>query len=350
MKNEKRFLNVLLSVALILCSLFPLKLTSVSAEVKSACSDASEISVQNNSKVPNKSSECQPNLKAYTSVFVVKPSVATETTVTKTIVNQAVTKITGITLPESCSTSLSIPVTCVILGSTAIYKEAKVGNVTVKCGEKAVVPLELDSINNSAEVVVSLPKGITCEKVVDNSGNQLKVLNDDLTSQFTMTDTKAFITYSVDKNFTDGKYNFDYEIIGIYYRTFNDRQFMCSAIYNVSGGDFYVTGNLGVTTTAVTNPVTTVTTSVTTTGLELPVVPIKPVKGDANGDGQVRASDAAFIAKLLAEASIAGEKIKTEDYPAADFNEDGKITASDAAAIAKYLAEQSIGKRKNTDV
>lgn len=341
MKNEKRFLNVLLSVVLILCSLFPFKLTSVSAEVKSACSDAAEISVQNNSKVPNKSSECQPNLKAYTSVFVVKPSVATETTVTK---------ITGITLPESCSTSLSIPVTCVILGSTAIYKEAKVGNVTVKCGEKAVVPLELDSINNSAEVVVSLPKGITCEKVVDNSGNQLKVLNDDLTSQFTMTDTKAFITYSVDKNFTDGKYNFDYEIIGIYYRTFNDRQFMCSAIYNVSGGDFYVTGSSGVTTTAVTNPVPTVTTSVTTTGLELPVVPIKPVKGDANGDGQVRASDAAFIAKLLAEASIAGEKIKTEDYPAADFNEDGKITASDAAAIAKYLAEQSIGKRKNTDV
>lgn len=278
MKNEKRFLSIFLTSALILCSLFPFKLTSVSAEVKSTYSE------------------------------------------------------------------LSIPVTCIILGSTVIYKEAKVGNVNVKCGEKAVVPLELDSINSSAKVVVSLPKGIVCEKVVDNSGNQLKILNDDLSAEFTMTDTKAFITYSVDKNLTDGNYNLDYEIIGIYYKVINGREFMCSAIYNVSGGDFCVTGNSGVTTTAVTTPVTTVTTSVTTSGLELPVVPIKPVKGDANGDGKVRASDAAFIAKLLAEASLSGGKLKIEDFPAADFNEDGKITASDAAAIAKYLAEQSIGK------
>lgn len=68
------------------------------------------------------------------------------------------------------------------------------------------------------------------------------------------------------------------------------------------------------------------------------------VKGDANGDGHLRASDAAFIAKALAEASINGKKITVEDYPAADFNQDGKLTAADAAAIAKYLAELSIKK------
>lgn len=68
------------------------------------------------------------------------------------------------------------------------------------------------------------------------------------------------------------------------------------------------------------------------------------VKGDANGDGVLRASDAAFIAGKLAEASIKGEKLTVEKYPNADFNGDGKITAADAAAIAKYLAEQSIKK------
>ena len=68
------------------------------------------------------------------------------------------------------------------------------------------------------------------------------------------------------------------------------------------------------------------------------------ILGDANGDGHLRASDAAFIAKALAEASINGKKITVEDYPAADFNQDGKVTAADAAAIAKYLAELSIKK------
>ncbi len=70
----------------------------------------------------------------------------------------------------------------------------------------------------------------------------------------------------------------------------------------------------------------------------------KGVKGDANGDGMLRASDAAFIAKTLAKASVKGEKVTAEDYPNADFNGDGKVTAADAAAIAKYLAEQSIKK------
>lgn len=68
------------------------------------------------------------------------------------------------------------------------------------------------------------------------------------------------------------------------------------------------------------------------------------IKGDANGDGTLRASDAAFIAKILAEASIEGKKINLEDYPNADFNDDSKITAADAAAIAKYLANKSLEK------
>ena len=63
---------------------------------------------------------------------------------------------------------------------------------------------------------------------------------------------------------------------------------------------------------------------------------------NTNGDGKLTASDAAFIVKMLAEASIYSEKIKAEDYPAMDFNRDGKITAKDAADIARYLAEQSI--------
>lgn len=66
------------------------------------------------------------------------------------------------------------------------------------------------------------------------------------------------------------------------------------------------------------------------------------IKGDANGDGYLRASDSAFIAKKLAEASISGIKVTIEQYPNADYNNDGKITAADAAAIAKYLAKKNI--------
>lgn len=69
------------------------------------------------------------------------------------------------------------------------------------------------------------------------------------------------------------------------------------------------------------------------------------LKGDANRGGVCGdPSDAAFIARKLAEASIWGEILTVEKYPYADFNGDGKVTAADAAAIAKYLAEQSIKK------
>jgi len=94
------------------------------------------------------------------------------------------------------------------------------------------------------------------------------------------------------------------------------------------------------TTTSVTTDITTTETTVVTT--QTTPVTTPEIKGDANGDGKLAASDAAFIAKELAQSSISGEKITAEDYPAMDFNQDGKITAKDAADIAKYLAEQSI--------
>ena len=67
-------------------------------------------------------------------------------------------------------------------------------------------------------------------------------------------------------------------------------------------------------------------------------------RGDVNGDGNVNAGDAAFIAKKLAEASISGEEITVEKYPYADFNNNGKISAQDAAMIAKWVAEQALKK------
>lgn len=98
-------------------------------------------------------------------------------------------------------------------------------------------------------------------------------------------------------------------------------------------------------TTAVSNTATSSSGSTTSAAETTPItttVTIPEIKGDANGDGKLAASDAAFIAKELAQSSISGEKITAEDYPAMDFNQDGKITAKDAADIAKYLAEQSI--------
>ena len=104
-------------------------------------------------------------------------------------------------------------------------------------------------------------------------------------------------------------------------------------------------------TTTETTVVTTQTTAICTTSAAetTPItttVTIPEIKGDANGDGKLAASDAAFIAKELAQSSISGEKITAEDYPAMDFNQDGKITAKDAADIARYLAEQSISDNK----
>ena len=104
-------------------------------------------------------------------------------------------------------------------------------------------------------------------------------------------------------------------------------------------------------TTTETTVVTTQTTAISTTSAAetTPItttVTTPEIKGDANGDGKLAASDAAFIAKELAQSSISGEKITAEDYPAMDFNQDGKITAKDAADIAKYLAEQSISDNK----
>lgn len=64
--------------------------------------------------------------------------------------------------------------------------------------------------------------------------------------------------------------------------------------------------------------------------------------GDANNDGVVKASDAAYIAKLLAEAALSGREISVENYTNADYNQDGKITAYDAALIAKYIANQAL--------
>lgn len=72
------------------------------------------------------------------------------------------------------------------------------------------------------------------------------------------------------------------------------------------------------------------------------VLAVESGMGDANGDGRLAASDAAFIAKLIAQASLSGTKITVQMYPSADFNSDGQITAFDAALIAKYIAEKAL--------
>ncbi|MDE6102938.1 MAG: hypothetical protein K2F60_00240, partial [Oscillospiraceae bacterium] len=102
-------------------------------------------------------------------------------------------------------------------------------------------------------------------------------------------------------------------------------------------------------TTAVSNTAATSSVSTTSATETIPVTTTvttpditENVKGDANGDGKLTASDAAFIAKTLAEASVSGDRITVENYPAMDFNQDGQVTAKDAADIARYLAEQSI--------
>lgn len=228
--------------------------------------------------------------------------------------------------------------------ATEVHIDATVGNVTAKCGETVIVPLELDSIHDIASVKISLPNGITCKQVVDNNGNKLELINVNSTVEFNMFDSTVFITYIVDENILAGDYDIEYDILGrMYVNPYGGLAAL--PVYDIIGGKITVNSVSQTTvSTAITTSITIETTTVTTTGNELPIVPIKPVKGDANGDGVLRVSDAACIAKNLAEASINSEQITAEEYPAMDYNQDGKVTAADAAAIAKYLAEQSINK------
>lgn len=70
-------------------------------------------------------------------------------------------------------------------------------------------------------------------------------------------------------------------------------------------------------------------------GFKTVYIPVQAgLRGDANNDKKLSASDAAYIAKMLAHQ-------KKDELPEwTDYNKDGKITAGDAAAIAHYLANK----------
>lgn len=92
-------------------------------------------------------------------------------------------------------------------------------------------------------------------------------------------------------------------------------------------------------TEAASSETTITTVSVTsgttvTTGTEI-VEEI--ILGDANDDGKLTVSDAAYIARMLAK----GIKIDAAENSAADYNQDGKVNVSDAASIARYLAAKT---------
>lgn len=69
-------------------------------------------------------------------------------------------------------------------------------------------------------------------------------------------------------------------------------------------------------------------------------------RGDANGDGNLSAGDAAYIASYRANASIDPDYMPEYEYSLngamADADNNGKVSAGDAAAIAKFLAMRSI--------
>jgi len=83
------------------------------------------------------------------------------------------------------------------------------------------------------------------------------------------------------------------------------------------------------TTIDTTNTTATTVTTTTETGTTRP-------KGDANNDGKMTVSDAAFIARTLAKRLT----IDALENPYADYNNDGKVTVADAAGIARELAKK----------
>lgn len=69
--------------------------------------------------------------------------------------------------------------------------------------------------------------------------------------------------------------------------------------------------------------------------------------GDVNLDYKVTALDVAILARKLAEASVLGQEVTTNDYPTADYNGDGVITVRDCSDLAYFLANNI--KPKFTD-
>ena len=65
---------------------------------------------------------------------------------------------------------------------------------------------------------------------------------------------------------------------------------------------------------------------------EVPDKPVDIVYGDANGDGEVNARDAALLQQLLAGWDV------TLNETAADANGDGEVNARDAALVQQLLA------------
>lgn len=70
------------------------------------------------------------------------------------------------------------------------------------------------------------------------------------------------------------------------------------------------------------------------------------IRGDANGDGNLSAADAAYIASYRANVSLNADYMSGyEDSlngAMADADSNGKVSAADAACIAKFLAMRSI--------
>lgn len=65
---------------------------------------------------------------------------------------------------------------------------------------------------------------------------------------------------------------------------------------------------------------------------DLPEVDVSVIYGDADGDGEVTAADAAVILQYVAGWDVAVDSV------AADVDADGEVTAADAATILQYVA------------
>lgn len=94
-----------------------------------------------------------------------------------------------------------------------------------------------------------------------------------------------------------------------------------------------VLGVLPVVYAAASDPATGDDTDIDVDVEDLPDLPdVSVVYGDADGDGEVTANDAAVILQ-----SIAGHDV-TIDSVAAEVDADGEVTANDAATILQFIA------------
>ncbi|MBE6845299.1 MAG: hypothetical protein E7508_06270 [Ruminococcus sp.] len=198
------------------------------------------------------------------------------------------------------------------------YASISIGSATALPGSVVSVPVYIECNNNleSTAFLIEWDDALLVNGKPTAYGNQTCISE--------LSDGKCAIALYHDGPFTDG------QVVYIDFEVPSDAS--AGESYSINITDIETFAEFDGEDLADTGSVSAIGGSITIEGMEEPIE--NPI-GDANNDGNMTVSDAAFIARTLAKREV----IDVKENPYADYNGDGKVTVADAAAIARELAK-----------